>query len=75
MDEISIGLLLAYKKIDVVDWNIVDAVLAQPRFSKLRTLRICTNSNQSAWIIDHLPLSYARDILSIDLFKWEMTIL
>jgi hypothetical protein len=75
MEEIAIGLLLAYDELDVMDWNCVKSTLAQPQFSKLRTFRICTNSNQSAWFIDHLPRGYARDILSIQWLRWALAIL
>jgi hypothetical protein len=75
VEEIVIGLSLAYDKLDVLDWTHVDAILAQPQFSKLRTIRICTNRNQSAWFIDHLPQSHSRGILSIQSLRWELTIL
>jgi hypothetical protein len=75
MEEIVIGLWLAYDGPDVVDWSRVDVILAQPQYSKLRTLRICTNSHPSAWFIDHLPRSYARNILSIQPRKWDSTVL
>jgi hypothetical protein len=76
MEEVVIGLLLlAYDELDVVDWNRVDAILAQPQFSKLRTIRICTNCNQSAWFIDRLPQSFSRGILSVHPLRWELAIL
>jgi hypothetical protein len=75
MEEIVLGLFLAYDESDVVDWNHVDATLQQPQLSKLRTFGICTNSNRSAWFVDHLPRSYARNILSSQSLEWEPTIL
>jgi hypothetical protein len=75
IEEIVVGLFLSLGETDVVDWNHVDAILAQPQFSKLRSFRICTNSDDSAWFIDHLPRCYARGILSIQSLLWELTIL
>jgi hypothetical protein len=72
MEEITIGL---FDEPDVVDWDLVDAILAQPQFSKLGTFCICINNNRSAWFMDHLPRSCARDILSIQSPEYNSTIL
>jgi hypothetical protein len=73
MEEIVIGLVLDYDEPHVVNWNHLDAILARPQFSKLRKFRVC--AAMSAWLVDHLPQSYPRNILSVESLRWEFAIL
>ena len=75
MEEMIIGLSLDHTDIDLMAWSHVDVILAQPQFSKLRTLRICTDSLRSALFIDRLPRSHSRGILSIESLQWELPML
>ena len=72
MEEIEVGLC---RDLDVVDWNDVDTILAEPQFSKLRTFRIYTDLDLSVYLIDNLPRCYARNILSIQPHRWKLAVL
>ena len=77
MEEIVIGLYPPYddSELDGVGWEHVDAILERPQFSKLRSIRICTDPNLFGRFIDYFPRSYSRGILFIESHILHFTVL